>query len=164
MRFLAPTKRGSPLANIASGKDLFKSARARAPHGRDILDIQGPGPGRRNGMRRVTIDVRRSGRVCILDIGGEVRIGEPTERLRRESKKLVDAGERFFVLDMLDVPWLDSSGIGEVFACYKRARELDGVVKLVLKGKPYSLFTITQLDRVFEIFDSVDEAVATFSA
>ena len=43
-------------------------------------------------------------------------------------------------------------------------RELDGVVKLVLKGKPYSLFTITQLDRVFEIFDSVDEAVATFSA
>ncbi len=115
-------------------------------------------------MRRVTIDVRRSGGVCILDIGGEVRIGEPTERLRRESKKLVDAGERFFVLDMLDVPWLDSSGIGEVFACYKRARELDGVVKLVLKGKPYSLFTITQLDRVFEIFDSVDEALATFSA
>ena len=114
-------------------------------------------------MRRVTIDVRKRGDVCILDIGGEVRIGEPTDRLRRKCKELVDSGERFFVLDMLDVPWLDSSGIGEVFACYKRARELKGVVKLVLKGKSYSLFTITQLDSVFEIFDNVEEAIASFA-
>ena len=113
-------------------------------------------------MRRVTIDVRKRGEVCILDIGGEVRIGDPADRLRQKSKELVDSGERFFVLDMLDVPWLDSSGIGEVFACYKRARELEGVVKLVLKGKSYSLFTITQLDSVFEIFDNVDEAIASF--
>ena len=114
-------------------------------------------------MRRVTVDVRRHGDVCILDIGGELRIGEATDKLRQQSKKLVDTGERFFVLDMLDVPWLDSSGIGEVFACYKRARELGGVVKLVLKGKSYSLFTITRLDSVFEIFDTAEEAIASFA-
>lgn len=114
-------------------------------------------------MRSVTIAVRRCGDVCIIDIGGEVRIGEPADQLRRKSRELVAAGERFFVLDMLDVPWLDSSGIGEVFACYKRARELQGVVKLVLKGKSYSLFTITRLDSVFEIFDNVEEAIASFS-
>ncbi len=115
-------------------------------------------------MRKVTIEVRKRGDVSIIDIGGEVRIGEPTDRLRRKSKELVDSGERFFVLDMLDVPWLDSSGLGEVFACYKRARELEGVVKLVLKGKSYSLFTITQLDSVFENFDNVEEAIASFAS
>ncbi len=115
-------------------------------------------------MRRLTMDVRKHGDVCVIDIGGEVRIGEPTDQLRRKSKELVNSGERSFVLDMLDVPWLDSSGIGEVFACYKRARELEGVVKLVLKGKSYSLFTITQLDSVFEIFDNVEEAIASFAS
>jgi anti-sigma B factor antagonist len=114
-------------------------------------------------MRRVTIDVRKSGDVCILDVEGEVRIGEPTELLRKTSKELVGSGEKYFVLDLLDVPWLDSSGIGEVFACYKRARELDGEVKLVLKGKSYSLFTITRLDSVFEIFDNLEEALASFA-
>ena len=84
--------------------------------------------------------------------------------LREQSKALLAQGERNFVLNMLDVPWLDSSGLGEVFACFKRAREREGAVKLVLRGKSYSLFTITELDRVFEIFDTSEEAVASFSA
>lgn len=115
-------------------------------------------------MRPVTIDVRKSGKVCILDIKGEVRIGQPTVLLRQKCRELIEQGEREFVLDMLDVPWLDSSGLGEVFACFKRAREIDGVIKLVLRGKSYSLFTITQLDRVFEIFDDADAAVASFTS
>jgi len=114
-------------------------------------------------MKAVDIEVSKSGDVCIVDIAGEVRIGEPTRLLRRTSKELIERGERRFVLDMLDVPWLDSSGLGEVFASYKRAREVGGEVRLVLRGKSYSLFTITQLDRVFRIFDSTDEAVASFA-
>jgi anti-sigma B factor antagonist len=114
-------------------------------------------------MRPVTIEVRKSGTTCIVEINGEVRIGQPTQVLRRKSKELIERGERVFVLDMLGVPWLDSSGLGEVFACYKRAREVDGVVKLVLRGKSYSMFTITHLDKVFEIFDDVDAAVASCS-
>ena len=113
-------------------------------------------------MRPVTIDVRKAGKVCILDIEGEVRIGQPTVLLRAKSKELIEQGERDFVLDMLGVPWLDSSGMGEVFACYKRAREAGGAVRLVLRGKSYSLFTITRLDRVFDIFDDTESAVASF--
>jgi anti-sigma B factor antagonist len=115
-------------------------------------------------MRPVTIEVQKSGSVCILDIKGEMRIGQPTVMLRQKCKELIEQGERLFVLDMLDVPWLDSSGLGEVFACFKRAREVDGVVKLVMRGKSYSLFTITQLDRVFEIFDDTGAAVGSFSS
>ena len=112
----------------------------------------------------MTIDVRDGNGICVLKIDGEVKLGEPTRLLRRKSRELIEAGKRFFVLDMLRVPWLDSSGIGEVFACYKRARELDGVVKLVLRDKSYSLFTMTQLDKVFEIYQDVDQAVNSFRA
>jgi anti-sigma B factor antagonist len=114
-------------------------------------------------MRPVTIDVEKRGEVCILDIKGEVRFGQPTALLRQTCRQLIERGERDFVLDMLDVPWLDSSGLGEVFACFKRARQVGGAVKLVLRGKSYSLFTIAQLDRVFEIFDDTEAAVASFA-
>jgi anti-sigma B factor antagonist len=113
-------------------------------------------------MRPVNIEVIQNGDVAVLDIDGEVRIGQPTVLLRNESKRLLEEGQRLFVLDMLDVPWLDSSGLGEVFACYKRAREVDGVVKLVLRGKAYTLFTITRLDKVFEIFGNAEAALASF--
>ena len=114
-------------------------------------------------MRPVTIEVRKRGPVSILDISGEVRIGEPTTLLRRKSKELLAQGERYFVLNMIDVPWLDSSGIGEIFAMFKRAREVGGAVRLVLRGKAASLFTITQLDRVFEIFEDVEVALVDFA-
>jgi anti-anti-sigma factor len=113
-------------------------------------------------MRPVTIEATQRGDVCILRITGEMRIGQPTTLLRDRCREFLQQGQRQFVLDMLGVPWLDSSGLGEVFACFKRAREAQGVVKLVLQGKSYSLFTITQLDRVFEIFDDVEAAVASF--
>ena len=114
-------------------------------------------------MRPVKIEIDKRDKVCVFQISGEVRVGQPTELLRQICKDQLEAGEKQFVFDMLDVPWLDSSGIGEVFACFKRVREKGGVVKLVLRGKSYSLFTITQLDRVFEIFDDADSAIASFS-
>ena len=114
-------------------------------------------------MRPVTIEVRKQGPVAILDLSGEVRIGEPTTLLREKSKELLAQGERYFVLNLIDVPWLDSSGIGEIFAMLKRAREVGGSVRLVLRGKPASLFAITRLDRVFEIFDDVEAALVGFA-
>ena len=113
-------------------------------------------------MRDLQIGVRKQGAVSILDIAGELKLGEATIKLREKSRQLVAAGERSFILNMLDVPWLDSSGIGEVFASYKRARAEGGVVKLVLRGKSLSLFTLTELHRVFEIFPDVDAALGSF--
>ena len=66
----------------------------------------------------MTIDVRQADRVCIIDLGGPHTFPAATAELRAQSRKLLANGERLFVLNMLDVPWLDSSGIGEVVACY----------------------------------------------
>ncbi len=115
-------------------------------------------------MGVVKIEVQEHGDVCVLRVSGEIALGASTQALRKKTLALVQSGERKLVLDMLNVPWLDSSGIGEVFACYKRARERGGVVKLVLKGKSRSLFTFTELHRVCEIFEDLASAVASFDA
>jgi anti-sigma B factor antagonist len=108
------------------------------------------------------ISVRKHEDICILDIVGELKRGRPTELLRETSEELIEAGERFFVLNLLEAPWLDSSGIGEVVACYKRAREKKGVVKLALNDKARSQFTMVQLEKMFDIFENLDDAIASF--
>jgi anti-sigma B factor antagonist len=108
------------------------------------------------------LEISKRGGVAVVHISGEIALGKSTALLSRKTKELVAAGVRDMVLDMQNVPWLDSSGIGEVFACYKRARAEGGAVKLVLSGKSRSLFTFTELHRVFEIFDDLDAAVSSF--
>lgn len=110
------------------------------------------------------IQVRKDGDVCILDVTGELKFGPPVALLRQRSRELIDAGERLFVLNMERSPWLDSSGIGEVVGFHKRAREKRGVVKLVLKAGARSQFTLVQLEKLFDIFDDVAAAVASFTA
>ncbi len=109
----------------------------------------------------MTIEVRRDGNVCIVDLAGALSFPEATAELRTEWKRLLGEGERKFIIDMLDVPWLDSSGIGEVVACFKRAREQGGDVKLVLSAKPYNSFTYCHLDKMFDMFDSLDAALSS---
>jgi anti-sigma B factor antagonist len=107
----------------------------------------------------MTVETHEQDGVQVVVLRGEVKLGQPTQTLRETSRELVAAGRNDLVLDMLDVPWLDSSGLGEVFATYKRAREHGGEVKLVLRDRAYSLFTLTQLDRVFDIHPDRARAV-----
>jgi len=113
-------------------------------------------------MGVVKIEVRRQDRVCVLRITGEISLGSSTALLRRKCREVVEAGERCIVLDMLNVTWLDSSGIGEVMGCFKRARASGGSLRLVLQGKSRSLFTFTELHRIIPVFESLDDAVAGF--
>jgi len=108
------------------------------------------------------IQVRKEGKIDILEFTGEISITGGTSELRDLFINRLDDGGRLFVFDLLGVAWLDSSGIGEIVACYKRARENGADVKLVLKGKAHDLFTYCALDRVFEIFESLPSAVASF--
>lgn len=111
----------------------------------------------------MTIEVRKQGRICIFEIHGELSYGQPTALLRKHCIEALAGGDRLFLFDMLDVPWLDSSGLGEVVACHKRARENKGVVKLVLAERSRSLFVITQLQRMFDIFADLESGIASFA-
>ena len=105
---------------------------------------------------------RKEGSICIVEISGEIKIGDTAARLREESKRLLEAGERQFIFNMLKVSWLDSSGIGETVGCRHRIVSKGGEVKLAIKGRSHDLFTIAGLQQVFELFDNMKDAVASF--
>ena len=112
------------------------------------------------------IDVREFGDVRVLDLSGKLTIGDGDRDLRKAFQQQLDEGRKKFVFNYLRVSYVDSAGLGETVACHKRASEQEAEVRLVLKerGKPEEVFVLTCLDRVFRIFRTVDEAVASYSA
>ena len=107
--------------------------------------------------------VRKLGRVAVVDISGKITIGEGDVLLRQKVQELLDAGESRILLNLEKVKYMDSAGIGELVACYKRAKEKDGTVKLLNpSGKVYDLLQLTKLEEVFDTFRDEGEALGSF--
>jgi len=107
--------------------------------------------------------VRKLGKVSVLDISGKITIGEGDVLLREKVNELLDAGENRIVLNLEKVKYMDSAGIGELVACYKRAKEKDGNVKLLNpSGKVYDLLQLTKLEEVFDTYRDEGEALGSF--
>ncbi len=111
------------------------------------------------------ISTRKRNQVNILEFCGRFTHGDGDVLLKKTFIEMLDAGERLFVLDLRQVPYLDSSAVGETVACHKRASERKGVVKLVMtpKGKPEEIFMMTSLHKVFSIYSDMEEALASFA-
>jgi anti-sigma B factor antagonist len=107
--------------------------------------------------------VRQVGQVAIVDIEGKITIGEGDMVLRDRVVELLDKGSHAIVLNLERVTYMDSAGIGELVACYKRAKEKGGTVKLLNpSGKVLDLLTLTKLEEVFETYRQEQEAVGSF--
>ncbi len=107
--------------------------------------------------------VRKLGRVAVVDISGKITIGEGDVLLRQKVQELLDAGESRILLNLEKVKYMDSAGIGELVACYKRAKEKEGTVKLLNpSGKVYDLLQLTKLEEVFDTFRDEGEALGSF--
>ncbi len=107
--------------------------------------------------------VRKLGRVAVVDISGKITIGEGDVLLRQKVQELLDAGETRILLNLEKVKYMDSAGIGELVACYKRATEKEGTVKLLNpSGKVYDLLQLTKLEEVFDTFRDEGEALGSF--
>jgi anti-sigma B factor antagonist len=107
--------------------------------------------------------VRKLGKVAVVDINGRITIGEGDIVLRERVNELLEAGENRIVLNLEKVKYMDSAGIGELVACYKRAKEKEGTVKLLNpSGKVYDLLQLTKLEEVFETFRDEGEALGSF--
>jgi anti-anti-sigma factor len=111
------------------------------------------------------IEVRRRGKVVVLDCVGKLTIGEGDVQLREKVAQLLGEDERRFIFNMQRISFMDSSAIGETVGSRQRIREHGGEVKLVLpeEGKAREVFVITGLDRAFDISTDEDEAVNGFS-
>jgi anti-sigma B factor antagonist len=107
--------------------------------------------------------VRQVGQVAVVDIEGKITIGEGDMVLRDRVVELLDKGSHQIVLNLEKVTYMDSAGIGELVACYKRAKEKGGNVKLLNpSGKVLDLLTLTKLEEVFETYRQEQEAVGSF--
>ena len=111
------------------------------------------------------ITERSVGDVMVLDIKGKITLGEGDEQLKDKVNSLVNQGQRKMVLNLAEVPYLDSAGLGEVVRAYTTVSRQGGSLKLLgLTKRITDLLSITKLLTVFETFDSEDEAVRSFSA
>ena len=109
------------------------------------------------------VNIRQIGHVNVVDLSGKITIGEGDVVLREEVTKLLEDGSKAVLLNLERVSYMDSAGIGELVACYKRAKEKNGVVKLLNpSGKVYDLLQLTKLEEVFETYRDEKEALVSF--
>ena len=106
---------------------------------------------------------RHHGKVTVVDLSGKITIGEGDIKLKQEVNRLLDEGRKNVVLNLGGVSYMDSAGIGELVACYKRAREKGVALKLLNpNGKVQDLLILTKLQEIFDIFRDEREALASF--
>lgn len=111
------------------------------------------------------ITERSVGDVMVLDIKGKITLGEGDEQLKDKVNSLVNQGQRKLVLNLAEVPYLDSAGLGRVVGAYTTVSRQGGSLKLLnLTKRITNLLSITKLLTVFETFDSESDAVQSFSA
>jgi anti-sigma B factor antagonist len=111
------------------------------------------------------IDQRAVGDVVVLDLKGRVTMGEGDELLKDKINSLVNQGHRKIVLNLAQVPYIDSAGLGEIVRTYTTVSRQGGSLKLLnLTKRITDLLSITKLLTVFETFDSENDAVGSFSA
>ena len=114
-------------------------------------------------MANLTIKDRQNGEVTILDLSGKITIGEGSVQLREAVRKMLDDGKKKLLLNLGDVSYVDSSGIGELVSSYTTTNNNGGQLKLLNQTKKiHDLLTITKLLTVFETFDNENTAVASF--
>ena len=111
------------------------------------------------------IDQRSVGDVIVLDLKGKITLGEGDELLKDKVNSLVNQGHKKIVLNLAEVPYIDSAGLGEIVRTYTTVSRQGGSLKLLnLTKRITDLLAITKLLTVFETFDTESEAVKSFSA
>jgi anti-sigma B factor antagonist len=101
--------------------------------------------------------------VSILDLSGKVVLGEGDMQIKDRIKDLLADGQRKILLNLGDVSYIDSAGLGAMISCYATTKREGGNLKLVnLTKRVQDLLTITKLITVFDCYDSEKEAIESY--
>ena len=111
------------------------------------------------------IEERSAGDVTILDLKGKMTLGEGDEILKDKINSLVLQGKKKLVLNLADVPYIDSAGLGELVQAYATTKNRGGALKLLSVTKRLKdLLVVTKLLTVFDTFDAESDAIASFGS
>jgi anti-sigma B factor antagonist len=112
----------------------------------------------------ITIGIHYLGTIASLDMRGKFIKGQGGFQLQMLVDKVLQAGTSKILLNLTEVPIIDSMGIGEIVRAFKRVQEAGGILKLVgVTDRVYGALKITQVLDLIESFDTEDEAAASFS-
>lgn len=115
-------------------------------------------------MAELDIKERQIGDVTILDMDGQIRINKGSIALRSAIRRLVEEDKKNVVLNLAGVTYVDSSGVGELIACFTTLCRDHGMLRLAsLTDDVQNRLVITKLLTVFDAYESVEEAVNSFA-
>ncbi len=110
------------------------------------------------------VSTRQVDGIMVVDLSGRITLGEGSTMLRDAIKDLISRGNKQILLNLGDVTYIDSSGIGELVSAYTTVRNQGGELKLLnLTKKVHDLLQITKLYTVFDIKDDEAAAVKSFA-
>ena len=110
------------------------------------------------------INVRKRAQVQLIQLRGQLRLGDPVDQLRRTIDDSLADGDSRFVLNLAEVPMIDSSGIGVLVRALASAKQHGGAVKLV-QPSPFAVKTLKLVGvlNLFEVFENDESAVQSFN-
>jgi anti-sigma B factor antagonist len=111
----------------------------------------------------LTIASRELDGVTVLDLSGRITLGEGSVQLRDAVRGLISKGQKHILLNLAEVNYIDSSGLGELVSAFTTAKNQQADVKLLsLTKKVHDLLQLTKLYTVFDIKDDEASAIASF--
>ncbi len=111
----------------------------------------------------LTIASREVDGVTILDLNGRITLGEGSVQLRDSVRGLISKGQKGILLNLGDVNYIDSSGLGELVSAFTTAKNQGADVKLLgLTKKVKDVLQLTKLYTVFDIYNDEASAIASF--
>jgi anti-sigma B factor antagonist len=106
---------------------------------------------------------REVGEIAIMDFSGKITLGEGSSTLRNTIRGLVDKGHRKILINLFDVDYIDSSGIGELVSGFTTVRSAGGELKLLnLTRRVHDILQITRLFTVFDVQSEEEAALRSF--
>lgn len=112
----------------------------------------------------MTIHLRETGGVTILDLSGRITIGEGSVALRDIVREQIALGKERIIINLEDVSYIDSSGLGELISAFVAAKNRGVSLKLLnLTKRIHELMQITKLYTVFDVYDDEDAAIESFA-
>jgi anti-sigma B factor antagonist len=107
---------------------------------------------------------RQSGSVTVLDLSGKITLGEDGTLLKDKLQSLLHQGKKSVLLNLGQVSYVDSAGLGALVSAYTTVTREGGSLKLVnVTKKLQDLLSITKLLTVFDTYDSEDQAVRSYN-
>lgn len=112
----------------------------------------------------IKVSTRQLDKVTIVDMSGRITLGEGSSSLRETVRDLLSKGQKKILLNLGDVSYIDSSGIGELVSSFTSVSNQGGQLKLLnLQKKVHDLLQITKLYTVFEVHTDEAAAVKSFN-